>query len=86
MVESRIKKVCMSAMESRFPELVVKDFEIRKTFKYEKIKEDWVEDSYSVFIQVVVDKNDKDYYTWDVETFLTSLFGFECCVDLVKKK
>jgi hypothetical protein len=81
MVERRIKEICLSAMESRFPEFKVKDFEIRKTFKYENETQDWVDDSYSIFIQVCdTDKGDvKKLY--DVESYLTSLFGFEFCID-----
>lgn len=75
----------MSAMESKFPELMVKDFEIRPTFKYEETKEDWVKDSYSVFIQLGRNNYGEDYYTSDVETFLTSLFGFQFCVDFEQK-
>ena len=81
MVESRIKEICLSAMESRFPDFKVKDFEIRKTFKYENETQDWVEDSYAIFIQVDRNEDGEQPYNWDVETFLTSLFGFECCVD-----
>ena len=82
MVESRIKEICLSAMESRFPEFKVKDFVIRKTFKFEDKTQDWVDDSYSVFIQVDRNKYCEDYSVWDVQTFLTSLFGFEFCIDL----
>jgi hypothetical protein len=43
-----------------------------------------VDDSYSIFIQVYdTDKGDiRKLY--DVEYYLTSLFGFECCVDFVQ--
>ena len=43
----------MSAMESKFPELIVKDFEVRRTFKFEHKTQDWVDDSYAIFIQIV---------------------------------
>ena len=32
MVTSRLKEICLSAMENQFPDLEVLDFEIRKTY------------------------------------------------------
>lgn len=86
MVPSRIKKICLVAMKKRFPNYEVKDFEIRKTFKYDNEKKDWVDDSYSLFIQLGINKTSvvyEDYRLYEVESYLTSLFGFECCVDFV---
>ena len=82
MVESRIKQICLDAMESKFPNIVVKDSEIRRTFKFDESVEDWVEDSYSVFLVIVrtQDFGMKDLY--DVEHFLQGVFGFEFCIDL----
>ena len=84
MVESRIKEICLLSMETEFPELKVLDFKIIKTSKYDNEIKDWVNDSYSIFIQVYdTDKGDiRKLY--DVEYYLTSLFGFECCVDFVQ--
>lgn len=83
MVEIRIKKILLSAMKSRFPKFIVKDFEIRKTFKYESETQNWVSDSYTLFIQVNRNKDNPQLYNYDVENFLTALFGFECCVDFI---
>lgn len=81
MVTSRIKEICLSAMENQFPDLEVLDFEIRKTFKYDNEIKDWVDDSYSIFIQVD-DIDEKDFRKlYDVESYLTVLFGFEFCID-----
>lgn len=81
MVTSRLKEICLSAMENQFPDLEVLDFEIRKTFKYDNEIKDWVEDSYSIFIQVD-DIDEEDFRKlYDVESYLTALFGFEFCID-----
>ena len=81
MVERRIKEICLSAMESRFPEFKVKDFAIRKTFKFEDKTQDWVDDSYSIFIQIVSIDGYSFKDLFDVESYLIALFGFEFCVD-----
>lgn len=81
MVESRIKEICLSAMESRFPEFKVKDFAIRKTFKFEYKTQDWVDDSYAIFIQIVSIDGYSFKDLFDVESYLITLFGFEFCVD-----
>lgn len=83
MVEIRIKKIFLSAMATRFPKFKVKDFEIRKTFKYEEKTQNWVSDSYTMFIQVDRNEDSPQTYCYDVENFLTALFGFECCVDFI---
>ena len=81
MVTSRLKEICLSAMENQFPDLVVLDFEIRKTFKYDNEIKDWVDDSYSIFIQVD-DIDEEDFRKlYDVESYHTALFGFEFCID-----
>ena len=71
----------MSAMESRFPEFKVKDFAIRKTFKFEDKTQDWVDDSYAIFIQIVSIDGYSFKDLFDVESYLVTLFGFEFCVD-----
>jgi hypothetical protein len=76
MVERRIKEICLSAMESRFPKFKVKDFEIRKTFKYENETQDWVSDSYAIFIQVDRNEDGEQLYNWDVETFFNLIIWF----------
>jgi hypothetical protein len=82
MVESRIKQICLEAMESMYPELVVQDSEIRKTFKFDESVQDWVEDSYSVFLVIVRTQDFGMREIVDVEHFLEGLFGFEFCIDL----
>jgi hypothetical protein len=82
MVESRIKQICLEAMESMYPELVVQDSEIRRTFKFDESVQDWVEDSYSVFLVIVRTQDFGMREIVDVEHFLEGLFGFEFCIDL----
>lgn len=81
MVTSRLKEICLSAMENQFPDLEVLDFEIRKTFKYNNEIEDWVDDSYSIFIQISFTEVEDFRKLYDVESYLTALFGFEFCID-----
>jgi len=80
MDKDRLKQLCMSALSISYPKIEVCDFVIVPTFKYDDTKSDWVPDSYSLFIQikkgsVILDR------TGEVESFLESLLGFECCVD-----
>ena len=81
MVTSRLKEICLSAMENQFPDLEVLDFEIRKTFKYDNEIKDWVDDSYSIFIQIGFTEEEDFRRLYDVESYLTALFGFEFCID-----
>lgn len=82
MVESRIKQICLNAIESKYPNLIVQDSEIRKTFKFDESIEDWVEDSYSVFLVIVRTQDFGMRELNDVVDFLQGLFGFEFCIDL----
>lgn len=81
MVEDRLKIICTNALREKFPELKIVDFEIRKTFKYEEDTENWVDDSYSIFIQVEVPVECSLQKLYHVERYLNALFGFEFCID-----
>jgi hypothetical protein len=64
-------------MKKRYDELVV-----IPTQKFDEKINEWVPDSYSLFIQirkgsVILDR------PGETESFLESLLGFECCVDFV---
>lgn len=80
MDKDRLKILCVSALDISFPSLKVSDFVVVPTFKYDESQNDWVPDSYSLFVQV----NRKGGFLErpsEVENFLQSLLGFECCVD-----
>ncbi len=84
MVTNRIKEICLYALKKEFPYCKVEDFEIRKTFVLDDETNQWVDDSYSLFIQLSVDLTScKNCEVWveDVEFYLLSLFGFEVCID-----
>jgi hypothetical protein len=55
---------------------------ILPTYRHDEIKNDWVKDSYTFFIQLKKNENGVDT-VMDVTNFLKSLFGFECCVDFL---
>jgi hypothetical protein len=80
MDKDRLKKLCVSALDISFPSLNVSDFVVIPTFKYDNSQSDWVPDSYSLFVQL---KRNGDFLERpsEVEKFLESLLGFECCVD-----
>ena len=83
MVTDRLKKICTRAVEDKYPQLKIVDFEVRKTYKYDGKTENWVDDSYAVFIQVEVPMNGFGLrQLHDVEMYLNALLGFEFCIDI----
>jgi hypothetical protein len=77
----RLKKICDSALEFSHPSLTISDFEVIPTFKYDDTKNNWVPDSFSLFVGVKRKGYFLDTPQGEVEKFLESLLGFECCVD-----
>lgn len=80
MDKDKLKKLCVSALDISYPSIVVSDFVVVPTFKYDETQTDWVPDSYSLFVQirkgsVILNR------PGEVESFLETLLGFECCVD-----
>ena len=82
MVEDNLRKMCLKALKNSFPTLQVVDMIILPTYRHDEIKNDWVKDSYTFFIQLKKNENGVDT-VMDVTNFLKSLFGFECCVDFL---
>lgn len=80
MDKDRLKKLCTSALDISYPSLSVSDFVVIPTFKYDETQTDWVPDSYSLFVQM---KRNGEFLNrpGEVESFLESLLGFDCCVD-----
>jgi hypothetical protein len=71
----------MSAMEEKFPHFKIVDLEIRETFMYEEETLKWVEDSHTIFIQLVNEGTFSIQNLYEVERYLEALFGFEFCID-----
>ena len=82
MVEDNLRKICLKALKNSFPTLQVVDMIILPTYRHDEIKNDWVKDSYTFFIQLKKNENGVDT-VMDVTNFLKSLFGFGCCVDFL---
>jgi hypothetical protein len=63
-------------------DLLINDMVVVPTQKYSEDINEWIPDSYSLFIQIQkgsVTLNRPN----ETESFLESLLGFECCVDFV---
>ena len=80
MDESRLKKVVQSALDISYDQsLEISEFRALQTHSYDNEKNEWVPDSYSLFLVV---KKLKDYDDLrNVSTLIESVIGFECVVD-----
>ena len=79
----RIKRLVESSLDTSFGgEISIVDLVVLPTQQYSEESKDWVPNSYSLFVQIrkgSVILNQPG----EVESFLESLLGFECCVDFV---
>ena len=78
---ARIKRVVKSSLDTSFGgEISIVSLEVIPTQKYDEKTTEWIPDSYSLFIQM---RRGTMILTrpQEVESFLESLLGFECCVD-----
>ena len=77
----RIKRVVEISLNSSFGgSISISDMVILPTQKFDETTNDWVPDSFSLFLQIqkgsiILDRPRQ------IESFLESLLGFECCVD-----
>jgi hypothetical protein len=80
---TRIKQIVESSLNTSFGgEISIVDLVVLPTQQYSEESKDWVPNSYSLFVQirkgsVILNR------PGEVESFLESLLGFECCVDFV---
>ena len=80
---TRIKQIVESSLNTSFGgEISIVDWVVLPTQQYSEESKDWVPNSYSLFVQirkgsVILNR------PGEVESFLESLLGFECCVDFV---
>jgi hypothetical protein len=80
---TRIKQIVESSLNTSFGgEISIVDLVVLPTQQYSEESKEWVPNSYSLFVQirkgsVILNR------PGEVESFLESLLGFECCVDFV---
>ena len=80
---TRIKRIVESSLNSSFGgEISISDMMVLPTQKYDEGTKEWIPDSYSLFLQIQRGSVTLDLPR-EVESFLESLLGFECCVDFV---
>jgi hypothetical protein len=80
---TRIKRLVKSSLNSSFGgEISISDMIVLPTQKYDEGTKEWIPDSYSLFLQIQRGSVTLDLPR-EVESFLESLLGFECCVDFV---
>ena len=90
----KLKKLCELVLESR--DVIISEFTAIPTQKFDEEKNEWVPDSYSLFLMLKrkVEPNlekvggDITYQSISsefqgIELLLEGLLGFECCVDFV---
>jgi hypothetical protein len=79
----RIKRLVESSLDTSFGgEVSILDMMVLPTQKYDEGTKEWIPDSYSLFLQIQRGSVTLDRPR-EVESFLESLLGFECCVDFV---
>jgi len=80
---ARIKQLVKSSLNTSFGgEISIVDLVVLPTQQYSEESKGWVPNSYSLFVQirkgsVILNR------PGEMESFLESLLGFECCVDFV---
>ena len=80
---TRIKRLVESSLDTSFGgDISIVDMMVLPTQKYDEGIKEWIPDSYSLFLQIQRGSVTLDLPR-EVESFLESLLGFECCVDFV---
>jgi hypothetical protein len=80
---TRIKQIIESSLDTSFGgDISIVDMMVLPTQKYDEGTKEWIPDSYSLFLQIQRGSVTLDRPR-EVESFLESLLGFECCVDFV---
>ena len=80
---TRIKRIVESSLNTSFGgEISIVDLVVLPTQQYSEESKEWVPNSYSLFVQirkgsVILNR------PGEMESFLETLLGFECCVDFV---
>ena len=92
MVEDNLKKICLKALKKSFPNLEVVDMVILQTYRHDELKDDWVKDSHTFFIQLKKNETGVDilFQTHDAidklrRLNLLELDGANLCVPPIDK-
>jgi hypothetical protein len=83
MDENRVKKIIQSVLDNSFSGTTMSEFKALPTSKWDEDKSDWVQDSHSLFITLQRGKtlDGNSYNILDIENLISSIMGFECCVN-----
>ena len=88
----KIKRLVESSLDTSFGgDISISEIVVLPTQKFSKEVNEWVPDSYTIFLSVKDKRPDNpDFYhqvsddpRYTLSNFLESLLGFECCVDFV---
>ena len=89
---NRIKELVRDSLDTSFGGgILIKEMVVLPTQKFNEEINEWVPDSYTIFLSVKDNRPDQpDFYhyvsddpRYRLSNFLESLLGFECCVDFV---
>lgn len=81
MDENRLKKIIQTLLDNSYSGITITDFVMIPTNKWCEDKSEWVPDSYGLFLGVKC--NEFYPFTRDIEKFLESMIGFDCCMDVL---
>jgi hypothetical protein len=81
MDKNSIRKLCESFIGTTYSGSTICDFDMTPTFKYDESLNEWVPDSFAVFIQIKSPLQRESLRPTNVQETLEGLLGFECCVD-----
>ena len=82
MDQDRLKRMYEKVLETSFDHpIIIKEFRALQTHQYNIIQNEWVPDSYGIFILLDGDRTRVKEY--DITVLLEGIFGFECVIDFL---
>ena len=83
MDQNKLRKMYQTLLDDSYNNrIVITEFRALPTQVYDNEKNEWVHDSYSVFI-MLRDKNPESLRELGICNLLEGMFGFECVVDFL---
>jgi hypothetical protein len=83
MDQDRLKKMYQNLLDESYDKrYIIDEFRALPTQVYDTEKNEWVPDSYSVFI-MLDDKQNQNIRELGICEKLEGIFGFECCLDFL---